>query len=158
MIAKLIVRLGAMAATLAPALWAGMILGAGFIAVPAIFDVNLAWKPFAYGAAARVFERLGEAEWAFAAILIMALATQQFPKRRTIAALMLFLLTATQAIWLRPELAERAAILAAGGSVEPSPAHAIYAGLELLKLAWLAGLAYAGGPKGEALLYRRPRL
>ena len=57
---------------------------------------------------------------------------------------MLLVLLAVQALYLRPELAERAAILAGGGMVEPSPAHAIYAVLDICKLAWLTGLAYAG--------------
>lgn len=139
----MIARGARLVAGLAPMLWAGLILGAGFIAVPAIFAGQEAGKPFAYAAAARVFDRLAAAEFAFAAMLAAALAFQRFPKKRTIAVVMLLALVAAQAIALRPELIARAEILAAGGSVRPSPAHAIYAGLELLKLAWLAGLAFA---------------
>lgn len=141
----MLTRIAAMTASLAPGLWAGMIMGAGFIAVPAIFDLPPAGKPVAYAAAARVFERLGTAEWGFAAVLVLSLLALGLPKKRTVAAVMLLALVAVQAIWLRPELVGRASILAAGGTVEPSPAHAIYAGLELIKLAWLSGLAYAGG-------------
>ena len=141
----MIARLAGMIATAAPALWAGMILGAGFIAVPAVFDLPPAGKPVAYAAAARIFERLAMAEWLIAGLLLLALAGLRFPRQRTIAAIMLAALLAAQAIWLRPDLLARADILAHGGIVEPSPAHAIYAGLEFCKLAWLAGLAYAGG-------------
>lgn len=141
----MIARLAGMVATAAPGLWSGMILGAGFIAVPAIFAVPPYAKPVAYGAAARVFERLAVAEWTFAVLLALALAILKFPRKRTTAAVMLLALMAVQAVWLRPDLIARAAILAGGGVVEPSPAHAIYAGLELCKLAWLMGLAYAGG-------------
>jgi len=141
----MIQRLAGMAATLAPSLWAGVIMGAGFIAVPAIFDVPPVGKPVAYGAAARVFERLATAEWMFAALLALSLIALKLPRRRTVGLVCLIALLAAQAIWLRPELLERAAILAHGGAVEPSPAHGIYAGIELVKLAWLAGLAYAGG-------------
>ena len=130
--------------TLIPALWAGLILGAGFIAVPAIFAVSDADKPFAYGAAARVFTNLAQAEWIFAILLAGSLAALRFPRQRTVAVVMLFALMAAQAIWLRPDLLLRAEILSMGGEVEPSAAHAVYAGLELCKLAWLAGLAYAG--------------
>lgn len=138
-------RLAGMVATAVPALWAGMILGAGFIAVPAIFAVPPDAKPFAYLAASRVFERLAMAEWMFAILLVLALAALRFPRQRTIACLTLLALVAAQAIWLRPDLIGRALILAGGGEVEPSSAHAVYAGLELCKLAWLSGLAYAGG-------------
>ena len=130
--------------TLIPALWAGLILGAGFIAVPAIFAVSEAEKPFAYAAAARVFVNLSQAEWIFAVLLAGSLVALRLPRQRTIAVVTLYALLAAQAIWLRPELLVRAEILASGGSVEPSAAHAVYAGLELCKLAWLAGLAYAG--------------
>lgn len=136
-------RLASMAAAVAPALWAGMILGGGFLAVPAIFAGPEAARPFAYAAAARVFERLALAEICFAVILAVALALLRFPRKRAIAGLMLIVLLAVQAIWLRPELLARADILAGGGAIEPSPAHAINAFLELCKLAWLIGLAFA---------------
>lgn len=136
-------RLAAVAAAVAPALWAGMILGAGFLAVPAVFAGHAVAKPFAYAAAARIFERLALAEICFAAILAVALALLRFPRKRTIAGVMLLALLAVQAIWLRPELLARAEILAGAGAVEPSPAHAINAFLELCKLAWLVGLAFA---------------
>lgn len=142
MIARLKRLVGALA-TAVPALWAGMILGAGFIAVPAIFAVPPAAKPVAYSAAARVFERLAMAEWIFAGLLALCFAVLSFPPRRKVAAATLLALLVTQAIWLRPELIERANLLAAGATVAPSSAHAIYAALELCKLAWLAGLAYA---------------
>jgi len=141
---RLVRRVAGMLASIAPGLWAGLILGASFVAVPAVFDVSDALKPFAYGAAARVFARLATAEWAFLALLALSLALLRFPTKRTVAAVMLAALLAAQAIWLRPDLAARAAILASGGKVEPSAAHAVYAILELIKLAWLAGLSYAG--------------
>ncbi len=138
-------HVASVAASLAPGLWAGLILGAGFIAVPAVFQAGPdVAKPFAYAATANVFARLSAAEWIFALILALSLAGIGFPRRRTIAVVMLVALMAAQEIWLRPELMARAEVLAAGGTVEPSAAHAIYAALELCKLAWLAGLAYAG--------------
>ncbi len=139
----MIQRLASMAAAVAPALWAGMILGAGFLAVPAVFAGSDLARPFAYAAAARVFERLALAEVCFAVILAAALALLRFPRKRTIAGVMLLALLAVQAVWLRPDLLARAEILAGGGFVEPSPAHAINAFLELCKLAWLVGLAFA---------------
>jgi hypothetical protein len=114
----LIQHLAGMITTLAPALWAGLVLGAGFVAVHAVFAGLEFAKPFAY-AAARVFQSLPTAEWLFA-------------------------LMGAQAIWLRPELLARANIMASGGQLEASAAHAIYSALEMCKLAWLSGLAYAG--------------
>ena len=127
-----------------PALWIGLVIGAGFLAVPAIFAGDEAGRPFAYTAAARVFERLAFAEWGLAALTVIALVTLKSPKRRTVAAAMLIAILAVQAIWLQPELAERAYALSVGRDVPPYPAHAIYAGLEICKLAWLIGLAVAG--------------
>lgn len=130
--------------TVVPALWAGLVAGAGFIAVPAVFLGAGEARPFAYAAGARIFERLGMAEWAAALLLALAFAGLGLPKKRTVAFVVLAVLIALQAALLRPELAARAAILAAGGAVEPSPAHALYSTLELCKLAWLLGLAFAG--------------
>lgn len=137
-------------ATLAPALWAGVILGAGMLAVPAIFAGDEAGRIYAYTAAARVFTSLGMAEWAFALALVVALIVLRRAPRRTIAVAIVLMLVATQAIWLRPELVERANALAAGQDVPPSPAHAIFAVLEVCKLAWLTGLAIAGWRIGRA--------
>ena len=128
----------------APALWIGLIIGGGFLAVPAIFAGDEAARPYAFTAAARVFERLAFAEWGGAAILVIALAVLKSPERRTVAAAMLIAILAAQVIWLQPELAERAYALSVGRDVPPSPAHAIYAGLEICKLAWLTGIAVAG--------------
>ena len=138
-----------MTATLAPALWAGLILGAGFVAVPAVFAGPEFAKPFAYAAAARVFQSLATAEWLFAMLLAVSLFALRFPRKRTIAVIMLFALMGAQAIWLRPELLARANIMASGGQLEASAAHAIYAALEMCKLAWLSGLAYAGRVLGD---------
>ena len=79
-----------------------------------------------------------------AALTVIALVILKSPKRRIVAAAMLIAILAVQAIWLHPELAERAYALSVGRDVPPSPAHAIYAGLEICKLAWLIGLAVAG--------------
>ena len=77
-----------------PALWIGLIIGAGFLAVPAIFAGDEAGHPFAYTAAARVFERLAFAEWGLAALTVIALVTLKSPKRRTVAAAMLIAILA----------------------------------------------------------------
>ena len=127
-----------------PALWVGLIIGAGFLAVPAIFAGNEAGRPYAYTAAARVFESLAFAEWGLAVLTVIALIILKSPKRRIVAAAMLIVILAMQAIWLQPELAERAFALSVGRDVPSSPAHAIYAGLEICKLASLIGLAAAG--------------
>lgn len=132
------------ASTLLPALWIGLIVGAGFLAVPAIFAGDEAGRPYAYTAAARVFERLAIAEWVIAALLMLALTIMRQPKRRTVAAAMLIAILVAQAVWLQPELAERAYGLSVGRDMPPSPAHGIYAGLELCKIAWAIGLAIAG--------------
>lgn len=132
------------ASTLLPVLWIGLIAGAGFIAVPAIFAGDEAGRIYAYTAGARVFERLAIAEWTIAALLLLSLTVLRHPKRRTVAVAMLIAILAAQAVWLQPELAERAYALSVGREVPPSPAHAIYASLELCKFAWAAGLAIAG--------------
>ena len=130
-------------ACLTPAVWAGVTIGAGFVAVPAIFAVDAADKPQAYAAAARVFERLATAEWLAAAVLLAALALLRFPRKRGLAVLATLAILAFQATWLRPELIARAEMLAAGASVQPSPAHGVFATLETVKLLLLLGLAYA---------------
>ncbi len=141
---RIISETASAASILLPAIWIGLIVGAGFLAVPAIFAGDDAGHPFAYTASARVFERLDFAEWGIAALMVIALAILKNPKRRTIAAAMLIAILAVQAFSLQPELAERAYALSVGQDVPPSTAHAIYAGLEICKLAWLIGLAVDG--------------
>lgn len=132
-------------ATFMPTLWAGVTIGAGFVAVPAVFAGLEAEKPAAYAATARIFERLATAEWIAVAVLIIALAALRARRWRMVAMAVLLVLLVLQAAWLRPELIARAATLATGGTVPPSSAHAIFASLETLKLALLAWLAYASG-------------
>lgn len=141
---RIISETASAASILLPAIWIGLNVGAGFLAILAIFAGDDPERRFAYTAAARVFERLAFAEWGLVALMIIALAVLKNPKRHTVAAAMLIAILGVQALWLQPELAERAYALSAGRDVPPSPAHAIYAGLEICKLACLIGLAVTG--------------
>lgn len=132
-------------AAFTPAVWAGVTVGAGFVAVPAVFAGLDANKPAAYAATAQIFARLAMAEWIAAAVIILALTALRAPRWRTVVMAIVLALLVLQAAWLRPELIARASTLAVGGTVPSSPAHAIFASLETLKLALLAWLAYAGG-------------
>mgnify|MGYP007125036169 FL=1 len=126
-----------------PLIWAGCLVGAGFIAVPAVFAGPEAGRLFAYAAAARVFERLALGEQAAALLLLLPLLALGLPRWRSMLFGALAVALILQAVWLRPELLERTAILTAGGAVAPSPAHAVNSVLELAKLGSLGWIAWA---------------
>ncbi len=128
---------------LVPCLWAGVVLGAGVLAVFAVFDVPENQKVFAYAAAARVFERLSTIEWGFLGLLLLSSAVLGFPPKRTFFAVTVSSVFLIQDLWLHPSLAARTAILVNGGQLEPSLIHPIFAGLTLIKLTLLFGISFS---------------
>lgn len=135
-------------------LWAGMVLGVSFLATPAKFLAPSLDLPTALDVGRHTFGVFIPVEIAFA-VLGAALALVAMPGRWGTAAVAAICgVVALQAAWLRPALDARVGIVLAGGVPPEAPLHALYIGLEAVKLAALLalgiGLAFrrAGGSGG----------
>jgi len=130
-------------------LWAGMVLGVGFVAVPAQFGA-VPSLPVGIDVTRHVFTAFIRIELGLAALtLILALLAR--PGRLAWALLaLLWLIVAMQSFWLLPALDARADQLLQGQEPAPGSLHALFVGSETTKLVVLllialAGRAIAGG-------------
>lgn len=123
-------------------LWLGLTAGISFVAVPEVFTAASVARPQALDVASVVFAALSRAELV---MLVLLLVVVRFSGRVRhwwpfVAALTLIVLA--QSAWLLPELAARAQQIVAGIEPTPSPAHAIYAVLEIAKVLLLLVLGF----------------
>ena len=121
-------------------LWAGMVLGVAFVAVPAQFEASIA-RPVGIDIARHVFASLGRVELAAAAATIV-LALLLRPGRLLWGLLVLvWLIVALETIWLLPVLDARADQVLQGEEPPPGPWHGLFAVSEVAKLGALLALA-----------------
>ena len=123
-------------------LWLGLTAGISFVAVPEVFTAASVARPQALDVASVVFAALSRAELLTLVVLLIVVrfsgrARHWWPM---VAALTLIVLA--QSAWLLPELAARAQQIVAGIEPAPSPAHAIYAVLEIAKVLLLLVLGF----------------
>jgi hypothetical protein len=133
--------------------WAGMILGVAFIAVPAQFSAPDLSRPLGIDVTRQVFTAFGRIELGLAAVtLVLALVVRPGPILWALLVL-LWLMVAAQSAWLLPVLDMRADQLLQGQEPAPGPWHGLFVGSEITKLvallliawsAWLAPVARAG--------------
>jgi Domain of unknown function (DUF4149) len=123
-------------------LWAGMVVGVAFIAVPAQFAAAALSRPLGIDVTRHVFAVFGRVELGLAAVmLVLALVVR--PGRLVWALLvLLWLIVALQSFWLRPVLDARADLVLQGQEPPPGPWHGLYAGAEIIKLAALMLIAW----------------
>jgi hypothetical protein len=129
-------------------LWAGMVLGVAFIAVPAQFAAEGLSRPLGIDVTRHVFASFGRVELG-AAVAILLLALLLRPGRLLWALLaVVWLIVALQSFWLLPVLDARADQLLEGQEPLPGPWHGLFAASEITKLAALLCIAWAASRRG----------
>jgi Domain of unknown function (DUF4149) len=124
-------------------LWAGMVLGVAFVAVPAQFAADGLTRPQGIDVTRQVFTRFDRIELGLAAAtLLLALLLRARPLLWSLLAL-LSLIVALQSLWLLPVLDLRADQLLQGHEPAPGPWHGLFAGAEAVKLCALLAIAWA---------------
>jgi hypothetical protein len=130
-------------------LWAGFSIGVAFLATPVKFLAPSLSLPVALDVGRHTFSVYNRVELALLFGLI-ALAVGSAQRRSRILALSVpGVIVVVQALWLIPALDARVAALLAGRQPPASDLHAIYIGIESLKVFWLL---YAG--LGDLLPHR----
>lgn len=121
--------------------WAGMLVGVSFIATPAKFLAPSLSLPVALEVGRHTFATFTKVE-AAAALACFGLTLLMSTRRVAMSvAATLAILLGIQAFALTPELDRRVAMYIAGQVPPVSMLHAVYVGIELLKLIVLIGAA-----------------
>lgn len=148
-----------------PGVWLGMLIGLSFIATPVKFQAAGLSLPVALEVGQVTFALFSLVEWGVAWILVLAMLVAWPLHWRHGASLLLCLLVVLQGLWLLPQLDLRVAVIVAGGSVEPSCHHGVYALVEAVKALLLLVLVVAGDRRDprrslpcRAEWHRRPRV
>jgi hypothetical protein len=117
--------------------WLGMTVGVSMIATPVRFTAESITRPVALDVGRVVFAALNKAE--LLALVLLLVVVRVSGRSRSLWAWcgVLALIVVAQGAWLIPELAARTDIILAGSEPPASHAHAIYATLELAKIAIL---------------------
>lgn len=128
--------------------WFGMTGAISLLEAPVKFTAPALSRAAALDVGRVVFSALNKAE--LMALVVALIVVRAGGRARELwtpcAALTLILVM--QSAWLLPELAARSQAIVAGGTPPASSAHAIYAVLELIKLALLLGLGiYSLAPR-----------
>jgi hypothetical protein len=122
-------------------LWAGMVLGVAFIAVPAQFAADGLSRPVGIDVTRHVFAAFGRVQLGLAAATLLLVLLLR-PRGLVWALLaLLWLVVAAQDFWLLPVLNARADLLLQGQEPSPGPWHGLYVGAEVTKLAALLCIA-----------------
>lgn len=118
-------------------LWVGVTVGISMIATPARFTAASITRPVALDVGRVVFAALNKAELVLLVALLIVVRVAGLARQWWAICAFLALIVIAQGVWLIPELAARTDVILAGGEPPQSYAHAIYASLELVKIAAL---------------------
>jgi len=121
--------------------WAGFSIGVAFLATPVKFLAPSLSLPVALDVGRHTFGAYNRVELALLIGLIALAAGSAQRRRRFLALSVPGVIVVVQALWLIPALDARVAVLLAGRQPPTSHLHAIYIGVEALKVLWLL---YAG--------------
>lgn len=137
-------------------LYLGLILGVSFLATPVKFSAPSLSLPVALDVGRVTFSLFHMVEWGMVALLVLITFSAPAPfHRSTLQSCLVLGLAAillVDGLWLLPHLSERVQAIIDGAPPAPSPHHALYAGLELIKTGLLLGLAQ----RQLAALSRKP--
>jgi hypothetical protein len=122
--------------------WFGMTAGVSLLATPVRFTAPTVTRAIGIDIGRVVFTALNRAELVALIILLIVVRISGRARRWWAISGVLALIVLLQSAWLLPLLAERAAIVVAGGEPPASAVHGIYSTLELAKLALLAGSGF----------------
>ncbi|MCB1503579.1 MAG: DUF4149 domain-containing protein [Hyphomicrobiaceae bacterium] len=129
-------------------LYAGMLLGVSFIAVPAKFLAPSINMPQALDVGRQTFFVFGWIEIGCASVLLVLAVLTNGVRQSWLLAIAL-MIVAIQALLLRPSLDQRVELLLNGSDPKPSHLHNIYGVLEIAKLLLLIGIAWTNRPAGS---------
>ncbi len=135
-------------------LYAGMLLGVSFVAVPAKFLAHSIDLPQALDVGRQTFRVFGWVEVACASALVTVSLLHGRGRTRWWPALVLALVGA-QILLIRPSLDKRVDLIMQGAEVVLSSQHNIYGVMEIGKLALLATIAWAARPQDSPGLCNR---
>ena len=122
--------------------WFGMTAGISLLEAPVKFSAPLITRPIALDVGRVVFAALNKAELVMLILLLILVRTSGLARQVWAGVASLALIVLAQSAWLLPELASRAQLIATGTEPPASPAHAIYAVLELAKLLILLAVGF----------------
>lgn len=118
-------------------LWVGVTVGISMIATPVRFTAPAITRPIALDVGRVVFAALNKTELVLLVALLIVVRVAGLARQWWGICALLALVVLAQGVWLIPDLAARTDIIISGAEPPPSYAHAIYASLELIKIAAL---------------------
>jgi len=127
---------------LAPALWAGLLVGVSFIATPAKFQARSLSRPAALDVGRATFAVWNNVEWFILAGLVSMIFlthADMFPVAGIGALIVLLMI---QSLMLLPLLNDRVVTIIAGGRPPPSSDHLIYIAIDAIKLLILGAIIW----------------
>ena len=133
-------------------LWAGVLLGAAFLAVPASFGTPDLDRPLGLAVARQIFQALDRVELVFALASAAVALVGRTARLVRIALGLGWLVLALRSWWLLPALSARTEMILAGSEPPPAVYHALSSGLAITQLvllliaAWLAARRWPGDP------------
>lgn len=131
-------------ALVASTLWIGFVSAISFMEAWLKFRAPGITIPLGLGIGRLVFNALNKIEWVLATLIIcnLILAKEQFinPVKggEGVFYLIPLLILLFQTLWLLPQLDARAQMQISGKPISPSKLHFYYAGLEVVKVVFLA--------------------
>lgn len=123
-------------------IWFGIVVGISVIEAPAKFKAPSLTREVGLDVGRIVFGVLNKTELAIYALVVILGLIRRQPIYIWAGIAMLGAILLAQSAWLLPELSARTAVILSGQTPEPSHAHALYAGLELVKLISLLLLGF----------------
>lgn len=124
-------------------LWVGITVGVSMLATPVRFTAPTITRPIALDVGRVVFAALNKTELAALVVLLVIVRVAGLARQWWGVCAFLTVIVLAQGVWLIPELAARTDVIIAGGEPASSNAHAIYATLELAKIALLLFLGFS---------------
>jgi len=130
------------ACLLVPSLWAGLLAGVSFIAIPALFRAQLLTLPLALDAGRTTFARWNSIEWLLLGMMALVMVFTRPSAFAVASAGALDILFLIQSMILLPALNNRVATIIAGKKPPLSSDRLLYITIDVLKLCILAAVVW----------------
>jgi hypothetical protein len=130
------------ACLLVPSLWAGLLAGVSFIAIPALFRAQLLTLPLALDAGRTTFARWNSIEWLLLGMMALVMVFTRPSTFAVASAGALDILFLIQSMILLPALNNRVATIIAGKKPPLSSDRLLYITIDVLKLCILAAVVW----------------
>jgi len=130
------------ACLLVPSLWAGLLAGVSFIAIPALFRAQSLTLPLALDAGRTTFARWNAIEWLLLGMMVLAMVFTRPGAFAIASAGALDILFLIQSMILLPALNNRVATIIAGKKPPPASDRLLYITIDVLKLCILAAVVW----------------